>query len=161
MVRCFVALGSNLQDPTTQLKRALTDFHRDPALNVIRVSSFYANAAAETEELQPDYVNAVIALDTDLSAHQLLERLLHQETLQGRVRPAPFHAARTLDCDLLLYGQTTIHTAELQVPHPRLHQRAFVLYPLLEIEPDVTLPDGTPLSKYQKDLDASELKRLE
>ena len=144
MLRCFIGLGSNLAEPAQQLRRALDALGQLEFCQLGRVSSFYRNPALGPGP-QPDFVNAVAELLTTLDAAKLLEKMHCIEAAQGRVRSTPW-AARTLDLDLLLYGDSIIATATLQVPHPRLHERNFVLYPLHEIAPDLILPDGTSLA---------------
>lgn len=143
MQRCFIALGSNLDEPLAQLQRALTALDALDHCQLGLVSPFYGNAAIGPGT-QPDYVNAVAELFTTLDAHALLARLQAIETAQGRVRTERW-GARTLDLDLLLYGAETIATVTLLVPHPRIRERNFVLYPLHDIAPDLRFPDGTPL----------------
>ena len=140
----FIALGSNLHDPLMQVERALRQLAERPGVRVLRVSSWYGNPAV-TDEPQPDYVNGVAELETALPPLSLLAVLQAIETAQGRRRESP-NAARTLDLDLLLYGNQTLRRPQLQLPHPRLGERDFVLYPLLEIAPELCLPDGSPLS---------------
>lgn len=144
MFRSFIGLGSNLAEPTQQLQQALTALARLEHCRLGLVSPFYRNPALGPGT-QPDYVNAVAELFTTLSAAALLAQLHAIENAQGRVRSMRW-AARTLDLDLLLYGDSIIATPTLQVPHPRMHERNFVLYPLYAIAPDLTLPDGTSLS---------------
>lgn len=146
MIRCFIALGSNLGAPLVQLRQALTHLHNLPDTRVIGCSPLYQNAAIGPGE-QPDYLNAVVALKTELSAIDLLHALQAIEHSQGRQRGERW-AARTLDLDILLYGDDRIDTAELTVPHPHMLQRNFVLYPLHDIAPDLVLPDGSPLRRH-------------
>jgi 2-amino-4-hydroxy-6-hydroxymethyldihydropteridine diphosphokinase len=144
MLRCFLGLGSNLAEPLLQLQQALAALARLQHCQLGRISPFYRNPALGPG-LQPDYINAVAELFTTLSAAELLDKMQAIETAQGRVRSARW-AARTLDLDLLLYGDHLIATPTLQVPHPRLRERNFVLYPLHAIAPDLILPDGTSLA---------------
>lgn len=146
MTRCFVALGSNLGEPLTQLRQALTQLHNLPDTRVIGCSAVYQNPAIGPGE-QPDYLNAVVALRTELPAVDLLHALQSIENQQGRQRGERW-AARTLDLDILLYGDERFDTAELTVPHPRMLQRNFVLYPLHDVAPDLLLPDGSPLRRH-------------
>ena len=144
MQRCFIGLGSNLDEPSNQLHRALAALGSLEHCRLGRVSPFYGNPALGPGT-QPDYVNAVAELFTTLEAHALLARLQAIESAQGRIRTERW-GARTLDLDLLLYGAETIATDMLQVPHPRARERNFVLYPLHDIAPDLRFPDGTPLA---------------
>lgn len=142
-IRCFIGLGSNLNDPAAQIKSALEAISSIESSQLGAVSSHYRNPAIGPGE-QPDYLNAVAELHTTLDALTLLSKLQRIETMQGRVR-AERWGARTLDLDLLLYGDAIINLPQLQVPHPRLHERNFVLYPLHDIAPHITLPRGTSL----------------
>ena len=139
-VRAYVALGANLGDAGAALHRAIKALYELPHTRLARASSFYKTAALNTDSNSaapaagPDYVNAVVALDTGLSAPALLDALQALELLAGRERPYR-NAPRTLDLDVLLYGSACIDSARLTVPHPRMTQRAFVLVPLAEIAP--------------------------
>jgi 2-amino-4-hydroxy-6-hydroxymethyldihydropteridine diphosphokinase len=140
--RAYVALGSNLAHPRRQIARALRALERLPHTRVTRVSRNYVTAPLGTSDAQPDYVNAVAALTTGLAPRALLARLLAIERRQHRRRApgAPRNAARTLDLDLLLYGGRRTDTAALTLPHPRMHERAFVLRPLRDVAPHARIP---------------------
>ena len=140
----YIGLGSNLQDPLSQLRRALRALQTLPNTTLIACSSAYQNPAIGPGQ-QPDYINAVAALRTALNAEELLAHLQSIETAQGRERLEHW-GARTLDLDLLLYGDNIIQSATLTVPHPRMQERAFVLYPLHELNPALLLPGGTALT---------------
>ncbi len=157
MTTAFVALGSNLagqlESPQAQLNAALTALDGLAFSRLRRVSSFYStpawvegkavdnNTVEDAPDAQPRYVNAVAELHTELAADALLRALQAIETAQGRVRDPKYqNGPRTLDLDLLLYGRIRLNTIELTCPHPRMHQRAFVLQPLLELAPDVQIP---------------------
>jgi 2-amino-4-hydroxy-6-hydroxymethyldihydropteridine diphosphokinase len=138
MTRAYVALGSNLGDRQAALRGALAGLAATPGVTRVAASAFY-----ETEPVGPPqgpYLNAVAALDTTLDAFALLARLLALEQAAGRRRGAERNAPRTLDLDLLLFGDACIDAPELTVPHPRLHERAFVLVPLAELAADVVHP---------------------
>lgn len=141
-VQAYVGLGSNLDSPQVHVMQALADLEGLPASRVCARSRLYATAPQGSVG-QPGYVNAVAQLETRLSAQELLERLLDIERQHGRVRSVR-NAARTLDLDLLLYGRERIDTPALQVPHPRMHERAFVLRPLLEVDPGLRIPGQGP-----------------
>jgi 2-amino-4-hydroxy-6-hydroxymethyldihydropteridine diphosphokinase len=144
MIPAYIGLGSNLQQPLLQLRAALRAIARLPSSRLVQVSSFYRSAAVGPGK-QPDYLNAVLRLDTDLPPAQLLEALQAIEHAQGRVRNIRW-GARSLDLDILLYGDQQIATPDLTIPHPALGQRNFVVYPLAEIAgPNLVLPDGTDL----------------
>ena len=139
MTKAYVALGANLGNPQEALQAALEDLRQTAGVGVTAVSSFYRTAPVESSG--PDYVNAVAEVETTLEASELLHVLQRIENAHGRVRPAGVvNAPRTLDLDLLLFGKDTVATPELTVPHPRMHLRAFVLVPLLEIAPDAVIP---------------------
>ncbi|ENO76781.1 2-amino-4-hydroxy-6-hydroxymethyldihydropteridine diphosphokinase [Thauera sp. 63] len=136
--RAFVAFGANLGDPAAAFALALRRLGELPDSDVVAQSSLYRTAPVGVEG-QPDYINAVIELSTALPARPLLEALLAIEHEGGRTRD--FHMApRTMDLDLLLYGDAVVDEEGLQVPHPRMHLRAFTLVPLAEIAPDVIIP---------------------
>lgn len=133
----FIALGSNLQDPILQVNNALLALEYLPQTSLIKTSSLYRTVPIGYES-QPDFVNAVAEISTDLSPLDLLDALLKLEILAGRERPFA-NAPRVLDCDLLLYANVKMHTEKLTLPHPRMKDRAFVLLPLSEIAPNLNL----------------------
>jgi 2-amino-4-hydroxy-6-hydroxymethyldihydropteridine diphosphokinase len=145
MSKAFVALGSNLQDPFLQVKNAFIALEKLPKTKLIKASSLYITAPIGYSN-QPDFINAVAELNTQLAPEILLDELHGIENEAGRERPFP-NAPRVLDCDLLLYDNITIHSAKLTLPHPRMFERAFVLLPLAEIAPDLLLPDGSNVVK--------------
>lgn len=136
--RAYVALGANLGEPVAHLRAAVADLDALPGTRVVARSSLYRSAPVGLVD-QPDFINAVVAVDTALEALPLLRTLLAIEARHGRVRSVP-NAPRTLDLDLLMHGDAILASAELTLPHPRMHERAFVLLPLLEIAPHVDLP---------------------
>ena len=138
VTRAYVALGANIGEPVKHLRAAVDDLNALPGTQVTARSSLYRSAPVGLID-QPDFINAVVAVDTEQPALELLRQLLAIEARHGRVRSVP-NAPRTLDLDLLLYGTLQMQETELTLPHPRMHQRAFVLLPLLEIAPDVVLP---------------------
>ncbi|MDR3300300.1 MAG: 2-amino-4-hydroxy-6-hydroxymethyldihydropteridine diphosphokinase [Candidatus Accumulibacter sp.] len=138
MSLAFVALGANLADPAVQVRAALAALTDLPESRLLRASSLYRSAPVGIRG-QPDFINAVAALETSLTPRALLAALFAIETQFGRRRDFP-HAPRTLDLDLLLYDILAIDTPDLEVPHPRMHLRAFVLAPLVEIAPDCRIP---------------------
>jgi 2-amino-4-hydroxy-6-hydroxymethyldihydropteridine diphosphokinase len=135
----YVGIGSNLEDPRAQVAQAFDELARLPRTRLSARSSLYRSAPLGYAA-QPDFINAVAELDTALGAHALLAELQALEARHGRSRGLA-NAPRTLDLDLLLYGDTRIHEPQLVVPHPRMHQRAFVLQPLVEIAPQAQIPD--------------------
>jgi len=138
----YVGLGSNLNNPKDQLIQAIEALKNAAQIKVHKVSSFYQSAPFDGSK-QPDYVNAVIALETNLTPFALLDILQELEYKQGRIRSNERFSARTLDLDLLLFGRQQITTKKLTIPHYQIHLRRFVLEPLLEIAPNVCLPNGT------------------
>lgn len=157
-VPVYVALGSNLQNPSHQLNSALHAIAGLDKTTLVRVSAFYRSSAVGPGN-QPDYLNAVALLHTSLDAPALLHALQRIEDAQGRQR-AERWGARTLDLDILLFGDAVIDTDELTVPHPRMHERDFVLYPLREISDTKTsLPDGSDLESLIARLPPSSLER--
>ena len=139
MTRAFVGLGSNLGDREAMLRQALELLALEPGLEVRHVSTF-----RETEPVgftdQPRFLNAAAEVETELSAPELLARLLDVERRLGRVRGGPRFGPRTIDLDLLVYGDAVVDDPELRVPHPRLHEREFVLQPLAELDPALVVP---------------------
>jgi 2-amino-4-hydroxy-6-hydroxymethyldihydropteridine diphosphokinase len=134
----YVALGANLADPAAQIRAALAALGGLPESCLLRASSLYRTAPVGIHG-QPDFINAVAVVETRLTPHDLLAALFGIEARFGRRRDF-HHAPRTLDLDLLLYDAQVIDTPQLTLPHPRMHLRAFVLAPLLEIAPDCLLP---------------------
>jgi 2-amino-4-hydroxy-6-hydroxymethyldihydropteridine diphosphokinase len=132
----YIGIGSNLDDPRAQVLQAFTELDRLPHTRVVKKSSLYRSAPIG-HAAQPDFINAVAQLETGLPAERLLAELQEVEARQGRVRSFP-NAPRTLDLDVLLYGNAEIRSTTLTVPHPRMHERAFVLKPLLEISPQLS-----------------------
>ncbi len=139
LVRAYVALGSNLQDPVKQIRRAVSAMDELPGTCCVAASSLYRSAPLGPQD-QAEYVNAVAAIDTRLSAHDLLVEMQRVETRHGRMRHGERWGPRTLDLDLLLYGDETHEDEKLTVPHPGLPERNFVLYPLREIAPWLHIP---------------------
>lgn len=136
--RCFIALGANLGDPVATVKAAILALRGLPQAEFIAASSLYCTAPVGLKH-QPDFINAVVELLAMVPATTLLESLFAIEARFGRQRSVK-NAPRTLDLDLLLYGDTTSNDPQLTLPHPRLHERAFVLAPLAEISPRLTIP---------------------
>ena len=144
MKQAFVALGSNLANPISQVESAFAALENLPNTRVIKKSSLYKTAPIgyEAEQLNqiPDFINAVAELETDLAPLELLDALLEIENQAGRERPFP-NAPRVLDCDLLLYENVSMESTKLILPHPRMHQRGFVLLPLFEIAAQLSIPN--------------------
>lgn len=143
MTRVYIALGANLEDPKTQLDNATTALSALARGNSLKVSPYYCSAPMGNVA-QPDYVNAVVSFETDLAPLVLLDALQQIENTQGRVRKERW-GPRTLDLDLLLYGDEIIDEPRLKVPHYGMKERSFVLVPLAAIAPDLILPCKTAL----------------
>jgi len=133
-----IGLGANLNDPAAQVEYALAELDRLPGTRLLARSSLYASAPVGYVD-QPDFINAVAQVETSLAPRALLAALLDIEHRHGRERSFR-NAPRTLDLDLLLYGDAHFHEDGLTLPHPRMHARGFVLLPLLEIAPDAVIP---------------------
>lgn len=142
MVRAYVGLGANLGDREGTIARAVELLTATPGVDVVAVS-----ALRETDPVgyadQPRFLNGVAAVEADLTARELLDRLLAVERELGRVRgEGPRYGPRAIDLDLLLHGDAVLDEPGLVVPHPRLVERVFVLEPLCELDPELVLPDG-------------------
>jgi 2-amino-4-hydroxy-6-hydroxymethyldihydropteridine diphosphokinase len=146
VTRAYVGLGANLGDRSAMLRAAVEALRREPSLTVVAVSSI-----SETDPVdyldQPAFLNAAVALDTALTPRELLDLLLAIEGRLGRTREGPRFGPRTIDLDLLLYGEEQVDEPGLEVPHPRLHERLFALEPLLELDPALVLPGRGPLKE--------------
>ncbi len=153
----FIGLGSNLDEPVEQLNRAIAALGRIPETRVHIVSSYYQSRPLGPQD-QPDYINAVAHVVTGLSAEDLLKHLQQIEHQHGRVRSVHW-GPRTLDLDLLLYGDQVINTPNLQVPHPEIHRRGFVLKPLSEIAPEVNITGHGSAQLLMQKMDASDVRR--
>jgi 2-amino-4-hydroxy-6-hydroxymethyldihydropteridine diphosphokinase len=158
MTRAYIGLGSNLENPHLQLSKALHALAQLPTTTVVATSALYQSMPVGPQN-QPDYLNAVVALDTVLEPLALLDALQTIEAQQGRARKEHW-GARTLDLDILLFGNHIINTPRLIIPHPYLSQRSFVLMPLADISPDLQLPDGQWLVDLVKLCPPTGLTRL-
>lgn len=138
MTVAYIALGSNLQDPEKQLKTALAEIRALPQTALLQASSLYRTAPVGYDN-QPDFINAVAQVETGLAPLPLLHALLEIEQKHGRERPFP-NAPRILDLDLLMHGETRMSSQELTLPHPRMHERGFVMLPLAEIAAELEIP---------------------
>jgi len=148
MIVAYIGLGSNLDQPERQVLEAMAELEQLPDTCQVKKSSLYRSAPVGPQD-QPDFINAVVQLETELSAQSLLEQLQQLEHKHGRVRTQHW-GPRTLDLDLLLYGNMIIKTEKLTVPHPHMAARSFVLYPLLEIAPELAIPElGRVSELYQ------------
>lgn len=145
MARAFIGLGSNLQAPARQLHSALHALAATQGITQVTPSPFYRSVAIGPGE-QPDYVNAVAAIETHLTPLELLDALQAIEQAHGRVRGPLRWTARTLDLDLLLFDDSVIESERLTVPHPHMAERNFVLRPLWDLAPTLHLPDGRSIA---------------
>jgi 2-amino-4-hydroxy-6-hydroxymethyldihydropteridine diphosphokinase len=159
-VRAFVGLGSNLGDPLNQVRIALGELNQLKATRLLRQSGFYRTPPWGRTD-QPDFVNAVAEIETGLSPRQLLDALLHIEARAGRVREGLRWGPRLIDLDLLIYGDARIDEENLHVPHPRMHERAFVMVPLVELEPSFTVPGIGVLADLLAHLDSGGCVRMQ
>ncbi|KAB8306264.1 2-amino-4-hydroxy-6-hydroxymethyldihydropteridine diphosphokinase [Erwinia endophytica] len=157
MNRVYLALGSNLADPLHQVQAALDALATLPQTARVITSSFYRTPPYGPPN-QPDYLNAAVALDTELTPEDLLDQTQRIEREQGRVRKDQRWGPRTLDLDIMLFGNLTLNTPRLIVPHYDIRNRAFMLVPLLEIAPDITFPDGCRAAEILAMLDASAIR---
>jgi len=157
-MRCFVALGANLGDPVVTVKEAIARLHQLPQTRLVAASSLYRTAPVGLLH-QPDFINAVVEVFTVLPAPTFLDQLFAIEARFGRHRSEK-NAPRTLDLDLLLYGAVTCNDPRLTLPHPRLHERAFVLAPLAEIAPELMIPGHGGVMELLAGCAAQSIQRL-
>ena len=154
MTLAYVGLGANLGDREAMLRSALEQLRAEPGLHVTAVSAFRDTVPVGLRD-QPRFLNAAAAVETDIGARVLLDRLLGIERRLGRTREGPRFGPRTIDLDLLLYGDEEIDEPGLHVPHPRLHERLFALEPLSDLEPDLVVPGRGPLAAIVSGLQSS------
>lgn len=152
MPRAYVGLGANLGDREGALRAALAALEATEGIDVAAVSTFRETDPVDYLD-QPRFLNAVAALDTTLAPRELLDALLEVERSLGRTRDGPRFGPRTIDLDLLLYGDESLDEPGLTVPHPRLHERAFVLEPLAELDPGLVVPGHGSLETLRQKLD--------
>ncbi|XOV80249.1 MAG: 2-amino-4-hydroxy-6-hydroxymethyldihydropteridine diphosphokinase [Aestuariibacter sp.] len=155
----YIGIGSNLNDPMKQLRDACRALKQLPDCQFIRASSGYISTPMGPQA-QPDYANAVILLDTQLSCRALLRNLQNIEQQQGRQRDGQRWGPRTLDLDIILYGNETLNEADLIVPHYGCKAREFVIYPLAEIAPELIFPDGEALHTVKQRVPLNGLQRV-
>ena len=153
MTLAYIALGSNLASPLDQVNAAMTALGEIPQSRIVAVSSLYRTPPLGPPD-QPDNLNAAVALETDLTPETLLDHTQRIELQQGRVRKAERWGPRTLDLDIMLFGNLTLNTERLTVPHYDMKNRGFMLWPLFEIAPDLHFPDGTSLQGILANLNA-------
>jgi 2-amino-4-hydroxy-6-hydroxymethyldihydropteridine diphosphokinase len=157
MLRVILGLGSNLGDRAANIADAIRRLDANPAITIIRKSALYESPPVDYLD-QPAFLNAAVAAETELRPEELLEVILGIEGEMGRVRTID-KGPRNIDVDLLLYDIVEVRLPDLQVPHPRLRERAFALLPLLEVAPDAIFPTGEPVRWALKDLDLSGIEK--
>lgn len=145
-ITIYVGVGSNLHDPLEQATQAIQELSAHRHLRNLIASPLYQSKPVGPQD-QPDYINAVVRIETQLGPHDVLDLLQALEQGHGRIRKRHW-GERSLDLDLLLYGNAFIHTPRLTVPHTYMLERGFVLYPLADINPELLLPNGNPLKGY-------------
>ena len=151
MTIAYIGLGSNLSEPIKQVQSAITEIEKIAQSRVVTVSSIYLSKPMGPQD-QDDYINAVLALDTSLSAIELLDVLQTIEDKAGRVRKKNRWGARILDLDIILYGNDVIKSDRLVIPHYGMTEREFVLLPLAEIAPDLHLPNGNSVKLLSQNI---------
>jgi len=159
VITAYIGLGSNQGGPRAQIDQAFAELDGLPATRLAARSPLYRSAPVDAPE-QPDFVNAVAAVETELSAAQLLEALQAIESRHGRERNYR-NAPRTLDLDLLLFGDTAFASPALTLPHPRMHERAFVLRPLLDLDPRAEIPGRGAARALLRACTAQAIERIE
>jgi len=159
VTRAAVALGSNMEEPLAQVRAAFDELAALPSTKMVKRSALYRTAPVGGVE-QPPFINAVALIDTTLTPRELLEKLLEIERLHGRVRDIP-NGPRTLDLDILLYGSLKVSEPGLAIPHPRMHERAFVLGPLADVWPDAHIPGHGLASSTYASMDRLGIERLQ
>jgi 2-amino-4-hydroxy-6-hydroxymethyldihydropteridine diphosphokinase len=158
MTLAYIAIGSNLASPLEQVNAAVQALGEIPESRIIAVSSFYRTPPLGPQD-QPDYLNAAVVLETALAAETLLDNTQRIELQQGRVRKAERWGPRTLDLDIMLFGHDVITTERLTVPHYDMKNRGFMLWPLFEVAPELTFPDGISLKAILESLNAEKPAR--
>ena len=159
-VIAYIGLGSNLAEPVAQIKSARTAIASITGVRELAFSSLYHSLPMGPQD-QPDYVNAVMCVSTNLSPMNLLHSLQNIENDQGRLRKGERWGARTLDLDVLIYGDQEIDLPDLTVPHSGLDERSFVLYPLFEIAPQLFVPGKGPIADLIAKCPLSGLRRMD
>lgn len=160
MPRCYIGIGANLNGPEQQILTAISALSALPHSQLVAVSSLYGSKPLGPQD-QPDYLNAVAAIDTLLEPLALLDLLQQQEQQQGRIKKRHW-GERNIDLDILLYDDLILRTERLNIPHHELDKRSFVIMPLSEIRPDLKLPDGRAITELTAEFkgDIQRLKAL-
>ena len=159
LITTYIGVGSNLSNPIKQVNLAIAALKQLPHCQVTAISSLYGSKPMGPQD-QPDYINAVVELQTSLTALALLDALQAIENNAGRVRKTNRWGARILDLDILLYGNEVIDNERLTVPHYGMKVREFVLLPLEEIAPQLTLPDGDSVATLAQNIPTNSLQKL-
>jgi 2-amino-4-hydroxy-6-hydroxymethyldihydropteridine diphosphokinase len=159
--RCVFALGSNVGDRHVKMQGAVDALRDTPGVYLTAVSSIYETEPVDAPEGSDKFLNAVVLADSTLSAHLLLDRALAIESAYGRERTEERNAPRTLDVDIILIGDRRADDEDLTLPHPRAHERAFVLVPWHEVDPDAELPEHGPVRDLLDKTDRSGVQRLD
>jgi 2-amino-4-hydroxy-6-hydroxymethyldihydropteridine diphosphokinase len=158
-MKAWLGLGSNLQQPVAQLREALSRLSAEDRVDILRTSCFY-HTPPWGDEQQDDFINAVVQIETSLDPVPLLQLLQSIENVMGRQRSERRWGPRLIDIDLLLYGDQQYQSDELEIPHPRMHERAFVLMPLSELDAELEIPGHGGVGKLLQQLDCSDIIRL-
>jgi len=159
MITAYIGLGSNLSEPIEQVKNAVNEIRNIAQSQVLSVSSLYLSKPMGPQD-QDDYINAILALETSLSAIDLLDTLQVIENKAGRVRKENRWGARILDLDIILFGNDIINTERLTIPHYGMTEREFVLLPLVEIAPKLNLPNGDSVKTLSQNIANNDITRL-
>ena len=159
-MRAWLGLGSNLQQPVSQLKDALGRLGLVEGIEILKASALYRTPPWGDDQ-QDDFINAVVQIETNLGPIPLLHALQSIENKMGRQRSGRRWGPRLIDIDLLLYGDQRVESEELELPHPRMHERAFVLIPLCELDNTVTIPGHGMAQELLQQLDSCGIFRLE
>lgn len=158
-MRAYIGLGSNLDSPKEQVTTAIAEITALEGVDAVKASSLYRSLPMGPQD-QPDYINAVVAVDTHLDPHTLLDALQQLEQEHGRERIRHW-GERTLDLDIIVYDDLILTDERLNIPHPGLAERAFVLYPLAEVAPTLIVPTHGPISELLAQCNATGLERLD
>jgi 2-amino-4-hydroxy-6-hydroxymethyldihydropteridine diphosphokinase len=153
----YIGLGSNLENPEQQIRQAIVEISKIENAQIVDISSLYFSKPMGPQD-QPDYMNAILALATQLAPLNLLDELQAIEQAAGRVRKGERWGARILDLDIILFGEQVINNERLTVPHYGMKEREFVLIPLKEIAPQLTLPDGSLVTELADNIKSNDLK---
>ena len=158
MSNIFIALGSNLDNPKEQVKQGILSIKNIKGVRILCESYLYETPPVGILD-QPNFINAVIKIDSDLSPYELLNKLLKIENLAGRIR-IDKNGPRTLDLDILLFDNLILNDKNLTIPHPRMHERLFVLLPLKDIDENIVIPNQGPIKHIIKDISPENINRI-